>query len=223
MEGNAIKVDYHSKRHLIIDSCNSDIDTFLRTLTLAKHGREELEHLLTTTAKITINISDKVGIMRKDGKYRIIGGLTWLEKGKSPNLIINEPSDNWWMRAFDKDRYVWVYTESRIEIYKGSVKYANDPTMELNAENVDLLSWDRDSSLSDFSMDTIYVERFLYPEMLYKNLKELYYFAGLHEIYHTRPKNIEIQELNGNSEIDAILLEQKAFKARKRLNKRTIR
>lgn len=220
---NPIYVDFHSKNKLIIDSCkNLQIDTFLRALTLGKHGRNELEYLLNTSAKVTINISDKVGIMLKDGKYRVIAGMTWIEDSSSKYLIINQKSQSFWSNHFNKDKYLYVCEEIRIEIFKGSIAYANDSNFVLNKSTVSLLNWSK-KNVDSFTMDTILVEPFQFPELLYQNYKELYYFGGLHEIYHLRPENIEIQENGGDQEYDAIKLEMKAFKQRPKINRKKIK
>jgi len=223
-DNQSIFVDFHSKRKLkILNSNDPEIDLFLRTLTLARLGRLELEHLLLTSSKITIDISNKIGIMFKDGKYRLMGGMTGPENNQSNSLIINEIDLTPWVMLFNKDKYLWVYEENKIELYKGSMNYINDSSFNLKNENIKLFDWHTNKEITSFSIDTIKIEDLMYPDMMYKNLKELFYFAGLHEIYHTRPENIKIQECKGNSEFDAISLEEKAFKKRKRINKRKIK
>jgi hypothetical protein len=69
-------------------------------------------------------------------------------------------------------------------------------------------------------MDTIPIEPIMHPNLLYKNYVELYYFGGLHEIYHTTAQNIAIQLKDGDAEFDAFQLELKAFKARKRIHRK---
>ena len=223
-DNNSIFIDFHSRRKLLIyNSSDSEINLFLRTLNLAKHGRIELEHLLTTSAKINIEISEKIGIMFKNGKYRLMGGMTGSENNQSDSLIINEINLTPWVMLFNKKKYLWVYEENTIEIFKGSVNYINDSSFNLNNSNIKLFDWHTNKEITSFSIDTIKIEDLMYPDMMYKNLKELFYFTGLHEIYHTRPENIEIQEYKGDSEFDAIELEEKAFKKRKTINKRKIK
>ena len=219
-DGKAVDVRFKSKRQLIIENCdNLDLDTFLRSLTLAKHGRRELEHLLTTSAKITIILSDKVGINFRDGKYNVIAGITGPSDAQSGKLVQNLVSKTLWSRLFNRGKYILVHEENTIEIFKGSVVYGNNTTMDLTKNNVKINDWHNNVEITNFSMDTIRIEPFNHPDLMYKNSRELYYFCGLHEIYHTRPENIELQQAGGNSEYYAMKLERKAFKKRKRINK----
>ena len=223
-KNKAVNVDFHSRRKLHITNCqDSEFIEFLNTLTLARHGRKELEHLLTTSSKVTVSISDKTGIMFKDGKYRLMGGMTGPNIGQSIDLIKNENSETSWSKTFKKDKYLLVYKENTIEIFKGSIAYAKDRSIHLNNTNVKLFDWKTNKEVKAFSMDTIDIEPLMFPDMLYKNDRELFYFAGVHEIYHTRPENIEIQENKGDREVDAIELESKAFKLRQKINKRKIK
>lgn len=218
-----IKVDFHSRRKLGIQNCeNKDLELFLRSLTLGRHGRVELEHLLSTEAKIKIIISDKVGIGLKDGKYRLMAAFTGPENFENLELIANNKI-TFWDVLFDRDKYVWVYNYNTIEIFKGADLFIRDSTINLTKNNTKIFDLDNSKEILEFNIDTITIEPLLFPDMLYKNEKELYYFVGIHEIYHTRPENIKIQQLDGDAEIDAITLEIKAFKKIKAINRRRIK
>lgn len=218
-----IKVDFHSRRKLKIQNCeNKDLELFLRSLTLGRHGRVELEHLLSTNARIKLIISEKVGIGLKDGKYRLMAAFTGPESFENLELIADKKM-TFWDVLLDRDKYVWVYNHNIIEIFKGSYLFIKDSTINLTKNNTKIYDLDNSKEIVEFSMDTITIEPLSFPDMLYQNEKELYYFVGIHEIYHTRPENIKIQQLDGDAEIDAITLEIKAFKKRKAINRRSIK
>jgi len=221
---NPIQVKYLNRNKLEIKNCkDSNIDTFLRTLTLAKKGRQQLNHLLTTSSKITISIVNKVALMQIDGKYRLIAGLTGVEDNQSCKLVTNKASVNVWNSTFKKKAFLSVYEENTINIFQQSILYGKDTTIQLSNQNTIIYNRDANKYIKEFSMDTIKIEPLMFPDLLYKNTKELYYFAGLHEIFHTTPENIEIQENYGNIEYPAMVLEAKAFKKRKKINKKSIR
>jgi len=161
--------------------------------------------------------------MKLDGKYRLIAGLTGVEENQSNELIINEASINVWSLIFKKNKYLYVYKENSIKIYKGSILYAKDNAYKLTSKNTIIYNRDSNEYINEFSMDTIKIEPLMFPNLLYKNTKELYYFGGLHEIYHTTPKNIEVQENFGNIEYPAMVLEEKAFRKRKKIKKKRIK
>lgn len=218
---NAIHVQFVSRRKLRISNCKYiELDSFLRCLTIEKVGRKELEHLLTSSAKTTIIISPKIGIMYKDGKYRLIAGMTGPLNSQSNDLIQYKKQ-----RLIKKWRhtYNFVYKESTIEIFKASLIYSKKNTYSPSKNEVKIFDWKTNEEIKNFSMDTIKIEPLMHPDMMYKNEKELYYFAGLHEIVHTRPKNIELQEAGRDAEWDAIGRERKAFKKRKRINARKVK
>lgn len=219
-KGTEVTVSFKSRMKLVIQNCaNQELDTFLRTLTIAKHGRKELEHLLTTSAKITIVISDKIGVDFRDGKYWLIAGITGPDADQSDRLIPNPASVTIWSRLFNKNKFTSVLQENRIELFQGSVLFAHDSMITLDKNNVKIFDRQNNLEITNFSMDTIDLEPILHPELLYKNLRELYYFGGLHEIYHTRPENIEITIAKGDTEYDTMKLERKAFKRRAKINK----
>ncbi|MFP5470839.1 MAG: hypothetical protein ACLGGV_04525 [Bacteroidia bacterium] len=212
---NKISVKFKSRRKLLVGGFkDKKIDTFLRTLTLTKIGRKSLEHLLTTRSKIVLDISNKVGITLIDGKYRLVAGLTGVEENQSNELIQNNNKNT--------RKYNWVYEENTISIFCGSLNYVNDSSMMLTNKNVFLFDWKTNKEIKEFSMDSIKIEPLMFPDMVYRNLRELYYFTGIHEIYHTTSENIELQEAKLNAEYDAILLEGKAFKRRKKINQKKL-
>jgi len=214
--GNPVHVAFHSKRKLIVTNCQDpQLDTFLHTLAIGKHGRQGLEHLLTTSAKMTVIISEKIGLYLRDGKYRLMAGLTGPD---SVEFIVNEVD-----RKRGNKKPNSVYKDNTIEIFKGSIAYANDTSKGLTEENIRLFDLDNNEGITHFSLDTIKIEPIRFPEYLYQNWRELFYFAGVHEIYHTRPENIHVQRTRGDTEIDAWILEIKAFKKRKAINKRKIK
>lgn len=224
VHGSPIHIHIKSRSKLKITNCQSDeMDTFFRTLILARDGRDALEHLLTTSSKVTIHISDKVGVLLKDGYYRIIAGLAGPERGQSRELIKNEVSTTLSRQMNKREKFVYVYAENTIELFTGVLNYTSKRGKNLKAGDIHLFDWKANSEIIAFSMDTICIEPLLYPKMLYKNKTELFYFSGIHEIYHTRPENIELQDSFQESESSAIAIEHKAFRHRDIINKKKIR
>jgi hypothetical protein len=167
-------------------------------------------------------VSEKIGILYKDGKYRMIGGISGPERYEDHELIVNYSSITLWKRIFKKELFVGVYSANSIELFKGSVNFVKDSTRNLTKDDVKIFDWHEDKEIEQFSLDTIHIEPLMNPEMMYKNCRELYYFAGLHEIFHITPENIEIQLEEGDSETGAMKLECKAFKKRLALNRKNI-
>ncbi len=127
---NPIQVKFIARNKLEILNCkDKNIDTLLRSLTLGKIGRKQLRNLLSSSSKITISIFDKVGLMLMDGKYRLIAGLTGVEENQSSELILNQASINKWNAIFKKSKFLFVYKENTINIYKN----ARDRSVCLNS------------------------------------------------------------------------------------------
>ena len=223
-DGTPMHVRFKGPKRLQISGCeDARLDTFLRTLPLVKHGRKQLKYLLTSSAKVRLIISDQMGIMYKDGKYGLIAGSSGPDKDQSEWLISNNASISTWTLLFNRKKPVMVYDENTIEIFKGSTTFYLDSTPAWTKANIRLFNWHTNEEITEFSLDSIELAPIRYPDLLYRNIRELYYFAGLHEIYHTRPENIEIHEDGGNAEGPAIAYEMKAFRKRKRINRRQIR
>jgi hypothetical protein len=222
-DGCPLKVKFKTRQKLLIQNCNDpNLDTLLRSLVLAGEGRKQLEFLLTTSSKIKLTVSEKVGLLFKDGKYRLIGGISGPDKNKDHTLLKNESSITLWTKLFHKNRFVLVYRGNTIELFKGSIVYGNDRTAKLSDNDVKIFDWNRNKEITFFSLDTILIEPLANPDMMYKNFRELYYFCGVHEIYHTTPANIELQEEDKDSETDALEMERKAFKKRLAINRKKL-
>lgn len=213
-DGDEVLVQINSRNKLTITNCNDEkLETFLRTLMLGRHGRKELEHLLKTEAKVTIIIHDKAGAYWYNGQCMLVGGISG-PAGEVGDLI--ELVD-------DYDGYK-VYKENTIEIFEKSIAYANDTNLVLTEGDIKIMDRETGTWIEDFSLDTMEVIKIQDTSMLYKNLRELYYFCGLHEIYHTRSENIVLNHIEGGDpEADAWALEEKAFKHRKAINRRKIK
>ena len=223
-DGKVVYVTMESRQRLIIENCdNKNLEEFLWALTLGKHGRRELEHLITTSTKMTVIISDKVGMYMDGGKYWVVMGLTGPSHGQSDSLIRNQASYNFWTPIFRPNKFVWVNEECTIEIFKGSMYVGTDSVFTLTNKNVTLYDLDKNIEITAFIMDTIKIEPFVHPDMMYQDATELYYFCGLHEIHHTRPGNIQIYLEGGDEEVDAMEIETKAYKRLKKINKKASR
>jgi len=215
-DGSRFSVQMLSKNQLEIKgSKNPSVDTFLRTLLFSRVSRKYLQHLITSASEIKVNVSDKTGIMLLDGKYGLIAGLTGPENDTSIHLI-QERSN---LRSGRKKRNL-IYSKNTLELYCGSITYFYNPAMTLDSTNTILFDFDRNIRISSFSMDTINIEPVKHSDLMYQNRKELYYFAGTHEIVHTTPGNINLQLAKKDSEKDAMLIERKLFRKRKEWNKK---
>ncbi len=159
--------------------------------------------------------------MFKEGKYRLIAGLTGPENDQSNKLIADTTSN---FEPWNKRRKPYeVFKENTMQLFKGSVLYFYTPTMVLNKDNVFLFDFKTNMRILNFSMDTIKIEPIMYPNLMYKNYKELYYFAGTHEIFHTTPKNIDKQVYKEDPERDAFILENRLFRKRTAINRKTVK
>ena len=218
-DGSKFSVGVISRSQLQITGCsNPHVDTLLRTLLLTRISRKYLRHLITSASEIRLNVSDKIGIMLRDGKYRLIAGITGPENDELTPLI-PEVSN---LRLISK-RKNKVFSKNTIELFRGSIFYFQDSTMKLDSTNVALFDFERNELITDFSMDTIPIEPIMYPDKMYQNMTELYYFAGIHEIRHTTPSNIFLQRVKKDPEEDAFLLERKLFRKRKQIQKKGVK
>ncbi|MBX7094481.1 MAG: hypothetical protein K1X56_07165 [Flavobacteriales bacterium] len=212
-----IHVKVVSRRKLNIQGCNDpELDTLLRTLQLTRTGRKYLEHLITSSSKITIEIEPKVGIIYYSGKYYLMAGLTGPSENQSDSLI--QESSNLKVKNRRKNTN-WVFQENTITIFSESINYSLDSNYSIKKENVVLFDHKKNEHIAHFNLDTIKIEPVQHPEMLYQNKRELYYFCFIHEIFHTTPKNIALQIEKNNPESDAYKIEKKLFKKRKKINK----
>lgn len=221
-DSSAFQVKFINRRRLeITGSKNPNVDTLLKTLTFTRIGRKYLEHLITSAAKIRIEVSDKVGIMFKDGKYRLIAGLTGPENFQSNELVYDSTSN--FEPCNKRKKPIYVYQENSMELFRGSIAYFYNLELPLNEFNTVIFDFKTNSRITNFSMDTIKIEPIMHPDLMYKNYTELYYFAGIHEIFHTTPNNIDIQLEKGDPEYDAFQLERKLFRKRKLINRKKIK
>lgn len=217
-----VKVSFHSRNRLKISNCeDQNLIQFLSTLTLGKHGRKGLRHLLTTAAKITLVISDTIGISKINGKYYLMAAITGPSIYQS-NAII-EDSDHRGLRVpyfLRKKRYSRVYAENTIEFFKGSFLYANDSISSLKDKPIKIIDLETSETTTNCSIDSIKIEPLTKPDYLYFNLKEFFYFAGIHEIFHTSSENLRLHMQGGDAEKEAMELEIKAFKGRRKINRK---
>lgn len=216
----SIGVRIQSRRKLTLKNCqDKNLESFLHTLMITRISRQYLEHLNTTSANITVDLTNKVGILLKDGKYRLIAGITVPSETQSDSLIIDQSSNFRGKRRRDP---VYVFEENTITIFEKSIVYARSE-FSLDSSNTILIDAETNQRIEIFSMDTIQIEPLMNPDLLYANCQELYYFTGIHEIFHTTARNIDVQlEDGGDAEYDAYILERRAFKDRARINKKRI-
>ncbi len=210
--GDAVSVRIRTRNKIEIEGGSTDQQRFLKTLMVHRHGRNQLEHLLTTSSKITLIVSDKVGVRLEKDKYRLIAGIAGPQKEQSHNLISER------YRNTRTPRY--VFERNTVELFKGSVEFALNRKMAIESSKVKLFTYEQHEVISNYSMDTISIEPLANPELMYQNLSELFYFAGIHEIYHTRYENINLAIHGEDVETPAYKLERKAFRKRKTLNRR---
>ena len=220
IDSNKIDIEFKSRHSLLIKNCSkADIDTLLRTLTFTRLSRKYLQHLITTSSVITIDVSENIGLQRKDGKYRLIAGIAMNKKGHSNKLITDNTSN--FYSPQKAPLLNKVYKENSITFFKGSLYFYNK-SMDANNSNVTIINAINGETTTAINMDTINIEPISHADLMYKNIKEVYYFVGIHEIYHTTAMNIAKQIKKIDSESDAYLIERKAFKKRKKINKMKI-
>lgn len=212
--GEFIQVSYSGRDRIPLDNESKVYVDFFQSLTLCKVGRKQLIHLLKTNSEVTVEISDKICIMYKDSNYSIVAGLTGVAEHQSDSLIMEyyQPS-----KRSDTN---FVYKQNTLSIYSGCLSYIQNSSMNLDTSNVILFNWHTNKVIYNFSMDTIKIKPFMYPELLYKNRIELYCFAGIHEIEHLKPENIILQISRQNDEYDAMKVESIAFHRRKKINRK---
>lgn len=215
-----IEVEFISRYKLKMSNCpDPDVDTMLRTMTLTRLSRMYLTHLLTTSSKIVMIVSDKIGLSFSEGKYRFIGGLCGPDNNQS-HLLIPDLTSNLCPHNKMKHPY-YVYEENTITIFKGSISYFHNGTPDLTEKNVQIFNLDSNRYIETFSMDTIVPEKIMHPDMLYSNTRELYYFGGTHEAFHTTAESI-CENDTDLCEEKAFALETKMFKKRKVINRRKL-
>lgn len=217
-DSSYFSVRFINRRHLEIIGCKyPNVDTLLRTLTFTRISRKYLEHLIKTSSQIRLEVSDKVGIVFHNGKYHLIAGLTGPEKEKYGELIEERTSNLKFLNKRNKPNKVFI--QNTIRLFRGTILYYYDTTFKLNMNNVFLFDLNADKQIIEFNMDTIDIEPIMHPDLMYKNMRELYYFAGTHEVFHTTPFNIDLSLHKKNTETDAFILERKLFKKRKKINR----
>jgi hypothetical protein len=222
-DGTKVNVEFITRRRLKITGCTQpDVDTFLRTLTLNRISRKYLQHLITTSAEITLDINDKIGIMRgEDGKYRLVAALTGVEEWQSDSLITDWGSNLTPRNKRKKPSE--VHEQNTVQIFRRSLKYAHNTSYPFTAKDVYLYDWATNKQIGSFSLDTIKLEPLENNHLLPANTREFYTLIGTHEIVHTTPRNIDLalQELDNEEEPYAV--EAKLYKKLKRINRRKIR
>ncbi len=219
-DNTPIDVEFISRYKLKITNCTDpDVDTLLRTLTLTRVSRDYLTHLITTSAKVVINVSDNIGIAFSEGKYRFIAGICGPDEDQSHTLIPDLTSSLCPRKTFRHP--VNVYAQSTITLFKGSISYVHTGVPELAEQNVQIFDLDSNRCIKTFSMDSVVVEKIMYPDMLYRNTRELYFFGGTHEVCHSTAENIAVND-SDLCEAMAFDMEKKLFKKRKAINRKKI-
>ena len=212
--GVLLRVSYAGADRISLNPENKVYQDFFSSLTLCKVGRKQLVHLLNTKSEVTVEISDKICIMYKDSNYRIVAGLTGVDAKQSDSLIME-----YYQPRKRADTH-FVHKQNTLTIYSGCLNYIKSPSMNLDTSNVILFDWHTNEKITNFSMDTIKIQPFMNPDLLYRNQTELYCFAGIHEIEHLKPENILQQINDGMPEYDAMKIEGIAFRRRRKINRK---
>lgn len=213
-EKNQFLVNYYGRDSFIFNGLDDiEIKLFFKTLTKDRVGKKQLKHLLNTNAKVQIEVSNKIGILYKDSTYRCIAAITGVNNDQSSLLIPEYYQPFFWWKDSN-----FVHKENSITFFKGFLNVSEISTTNLTPSNTTIINWHTNETIPDFSMDTIKVEPFMFPDLLYQNKTELYFFGGVHEIEHIRPENIKVQLLKGDIEKEPMKIENKAFKKRKKIN-----
>jgi hypothetical protein len=209
----SFQVDYYGQDSLTFQNLHDgNIRLFFETLAKHRIGRKQLKYLLRTNSEIDIQIMEKTGIMLKDSLYRFIAGITGVDNNQSNQLIPEYYQPFFWWKDSN-----YVYKQNSIIFFTGFLENTQINCGEMDTKNTYIIDWKSNKMIRSFSMDTIQVEQFMNPEMLYQNKIELFFFGGIHEIEHLRPENIKIQLINGDVEKQPMKLERRAFRRRNKI------
>lgn len=214
IDGKSHSITYFGYKKCVVNSENQQVIQFFTLLPLGRLGRKQLNFLLKTNAKVLLNFSNKICVTYKDGKYRIAAGLTGQNENQSNDVVLE------YYQPLSRKKRFYVFKENSLSLYFGCIEYIKNPNIHLDTNNVILFNLHSNQVIHSFSMDTIKIEPFMNPDFLYKNVNELFYFAGIHEIEHLKPDNIIEQILNGEIEKKPMQIEIKAFKRRKQINRK---
>jgi hypothetical protein len=173
----------------------------INDMLITKVGQEQVDHLINTKSKVTMNISEDIGIAsytKEDGKtiYGVIYGISGPNNEQSSKLI----------KDYDGGK---VYEETTITLYKGSLKYGMGDKTALEAGNVTLqnLNTGEVTRPGEFTGE---LQPSQYPDMLYKNEFQLNNLGGTHEVEHTKSENIKTARAGDDTEEGPIQKEKES-------------
>lgn len=217
-DSSYIKVAIKNRSTLQIqkDCPDPNVAYLLKSLMSTRLSRRYLEHLLSTSSKIILEITPKVGILYSKGKYHYMAGLTGPSIAQYRYVNDYGSNLNRWRIFGSKEVFEW----NKITLFEGSLQYYHCGGV-LDSTNTLIYNNDKGCYIPSFTMDSIKVEPIEHPEMLYENRFEFYYFSAIHECIHTSSKNIELQRFRrGKEENEPYRREKKALRKRARLNRR---
>jgi RHS repeat-associated protein len=163
----------------------------INDMLITKVGQEQVQHLIDTKARVTIQVSEDIGIASYTNEkgekiYGVIYGVCGPTPNQSKKLI----------KDYDGGR---VYEETTITLFKGSLKYGNNDKSALEKGNITLLDLNTGEAIQPTEFKgTLQPSR--YPDMLYKSEFQLYNLGGIHESEHTKSSNIKTARTGGDQE-----------------------
>ena len=149
-------------------------------------GQEQVAHLVKTVTKVTLQISDDIGIAKFEGKYYVMYGVSGPPKDKSDKMV----------EDYDGGQ---VYEEATITVFKGSLKYGQGDKSELEQGKITMkdLVTGKVTKPNKFKGK---IEPFQHPDKLYNSQFQLNNLGGSHETEHLKSSNIKTKNNGGDYE-----------------------
>ena len=159
----------------------------INDMLITKTGQEQVQHLIDTKTKVTMEVSEDIGIATAGGQYGVIYGNTGPTEKQSSNLVTD----------YDGGQ---VYEESTITLYKGSLKYGMGDKSALDEGKITLVNLETGKVKPLKKFDPNKLNKFKYPDKLYKSQFQLFNLGGIHETEHTKSENVKTTQEGGNPE-----------------------
>jgi RHS repeat-associated protein len=170
----------------VIDRFNANGGAIINDMLITAEGQKGVEHLIKTKSKITMVLSEDIGLGTFQGEYGVIYGLTGPSEVQSAKLI----------KDYDGGK---VYEENTIILFKGSLKYGLGDKSAL--ENGDITIQDFETmEVTEPTSFNGEIQKPRFPDKMYKSSFQLNNLCGTHEVDHTTSANIKIQQQGGDPE-----------------------
>ena len=170
----------------VIDRFYANGGAIINDMLITLEGQKGVEHLINTKSKITLVLSEDIGLGVFQGKYGVIYGVAGPTDGQSSKLI----------KDYDGGK---VYEENTVTLFKGSLKYGLGDQSAL--ENGDITIQDFETmELTEPTTFNGEIQKPKFPDLIYKSSFQLNNLGGTHEVDHTTSANIKIQQQGGDAE-----------------------